>query len=355
MRLLGTPVCKHRSVAAEVLGEQTLSDTLHDGDSLPSEAAFVVILTGHAGAGKSELAGLVQRRNPTVTSVVSFKDAIASSIDDPPGKWHQMPLHTALIEAGEAWVERDPEGLVEAVLAQYDRRPILFVESVHHPKILRILKDRLSRSVIRSVMVKASEDMVIRAAQEVGSTASRAEEVLNNPVERPVEPGLLAVVDMVLDATLPPEENVERLAGLLKTMEGPQTADFDDDDFVGGLSLIQRQSLVGRVASEFKWFTEGEMAARLNESRDKVADLRVGNRLLGVDWRGATIYPSWTLMDSNDINSDFELATRELGQLMSNWELLGWFMSPNGYLDGVRPVDATSGQVSMAVRVELDV
>jgi hypothetical protein len=110
--------------------------------------------------------------------------------------------------------------------------------------------------------------------------------------------------------------------------------------------LRRRRSADARLALVREWgaWSAGELADRAgsaaaNRSALAAAWRSVG-RVIGVEWRGRTIYPGFQFAADGQPRSVIGRVVSHLRRAgLSDWQIALWFTSPTGWLDDRRPVD----------------
>jgi hypothetical protein len=104
-----------------------------------------------------------------------------------------------------------------------------------------------------------------------------------------------------------------------------------------------------------EWLTVGDVAKRLGgRSSDVSFDLyrwAADRRIFAINHHGIDYFPAFGLHEAAragilalEPKPILAVLIDALGGECSGWQLAGWFISVNGYLDGKRPVDLMDGE-----------
>src|SRR5687768_4023455 len=169
--------------------------------------ALVIALTGRRGAGKTEIGRAVATK--LGWRFASFGDYIRSV-----ARTRGRPESDVVLQdLGGTFVERDPQGLVAAVLDTAGWKPgePVVVDGIRHERIFRLLQQRTAPLAVMLVNVQVPDDARLERLRQRGEPTDR--EVDEHSTEQDVQtvlPGLAAFTVSGLGA---PEEAAALIIG----------------------------------------------------------------------------------------------------------------------------------------------
>jgi hypothetical protein len=97
------------------------------------------------------------------------------------------------------------------------------------------------------------------------------------------------------------------------------------------------------LLQEFGALTGEQIAEERSKAKNRhalAARWRKEGRILGVPYRGQTLYPAFQFDDAGELRPVIRAALAKLPRdRMSDWEVALWWAASNGWLGGLRPVD----------------
>lgn len=172
-------------------------------------ARWMILVVGPVRYGKSTLTRYISRR--LGVTPVAFGDAIrerarALGLPADRASWQRV---------GERWVDEDPRGLSDTVLAPVREQPLVVVDGVRHWTVYDLLRSLAGDRHVALIYVDA--DLATRRArlEADGVCGAAAEEVLAHSTETEL-PMLRAAADIVADGTGGAGPVQEALMNLMK-------------------------------------------------------------------------------------------------------------------------------------------
>ena len=81
----------------------------------------------------------------------------------------------------------------------------------------------------------------------------------------------------------------------------------------------------------------------------------VARQVASLEWHATTWLPRFQFDETMSLRPEVEAVTRELGNVLDEWELVRWFVAPSAWLAGMTPHDALRecpADVHQAARVD---
>jgi cytidylate kinase len=155
-------------------------------------SSWVVLVSGPIRSGKSTVA--VSIADVLDARRVGFGDAVRERVrqqhlPDRRRNWQQV---------GEQWVDADPAGLCDVVLAPVLSSARIVVDGVRHETVLSILRARFSHRRLLLVYVHAGEETLRHRLAADGLDSAAVDDVLYHSTEYDL-PGMRAAADVVVD------------------------------------------------------------------------------------------------------------------------------------------------------------
>lgn len=171
-------------------------------------AGWLVLIAGPVRSGKSSLATYIAGQLDGM--LVRFGDAVRQRALDlglPPERasWQRL---------GERWVDEDPAGLCDVVLAPTAGRALVVVDGVRHVHIYRLLRERAAGR--RLVLIYVHADVALRRTRlgDDGLTGEEIDEVLAHSTEAEA-PRLRSAADIVADGTARSEPVLDAVRAMM--------------------------------------------------------------------------------------------------------------------------------------------
>lgn len=169
---------------------------------------WVVLVSGPIRSGKSTVA--VALADALDARRVGFGDAVRERVR----QLHLPDKRRSWQQIGEQWVEADPVGLCDVVLASVLSSPRLVVDGVRHQSVLSILRARFSDRRLVLAYVHAGENTIRHRLAADGLNSASVDDVLYHSTEHSLTE-MKASADIMVDGERSVDVAVRRLKAYL--------------------------------------------------------------------------------------------------------------------------------------------